>query len=187
MTLVFTTVPTPKSPRRGARIKNKHQVFYQVCNLTGSDGDLCFPVIDPVKFDRLHIEERFEDGHLTTVPLLDPETNCLQSVLDPETCLLASASFQPRDEEHGALMSATLSGEFTSQSFHIVSGSNNTPLCVGVAQSFSATLNRPAPDSCTLICAVDGRGERYIVGSFSLAPAAFPEPGESFVLSSGRS
>jgi hypothetical protein len=188
MTLVLNTVPTPKATRHGARANNKKcQVFYQVCNLTGSDDDLQFPVIDHVRFEGLHIEERFEDGFVTTMPLLDPATHCTQSGLDPETCLLISQSFKALDKEHGALVAATLSGQFTSQNFHIVSGSSEQPTCVGVAQNFSATLTEPAPDSCTLIWAIDGAGERYIVGSFSLAPAAFPEPDGPFVMSSGHS
>ncbi len=152
-------------------------VTYTLNNYTLSGGDSTYSVASDVTFNNLVLSETFADSVLVSVPLFNA-SNIAQTSLSTTTLDLTSAALSDTSAQHGALLSATITGSLSQTSLSILTSFGGTPSTVTVLPNFSATL--PIAASTINVNALDSTGKAYAIGSLDAvkaASAAVPEPG----------
>lgn len=141
---------------------------FEVSNLTLSGGDPVFPVTDNVTFQNLTLSETFADSATRNLTL--------PSSLDAFTLLADSPTFLTPDPVHGAISSATLSGNIDLSSLTLQNSFGGTTMFVTVTNpAFSAMLTNPGIGDNVNFAVATSSGT-VNVGAFSLVTAV-PEPG----------
>ena len=152
-------------------------IRFEVSNLTASGGNPVFNVATDVTFTNLQLTGNYVNGQSSAIPLPG-------STLDTVAIFLDSASFSNPSPSFGNLLSATISGAFSTTSFSIVNSFGGAPQPATVQSNFSAALSNFASGSSVTIYALNAANPstRYGVGTLLVSAAPVPEPGSFFLL-----
>ena len=150
-------------------------VRYTVANDTGGIGGATYPVTTPVQFSSLSLTLLFADSTTQTDPLADVVVSGTKN-----------SAVYPLVGPHGAIMTATLSGIFSTVNWQERATFSGAKTAITVSNPFSASES----GGTFKFAYIDGTdttsGLSYHAGNLSSSPAAFvavtPEPGAVVLL-----
>lgn len=158
-------------------------ISYTASNFTASGGDPTYSIATDLTFNNLSLRETFADGTFSAVSLYD-FTNTVRTSLDSLTVNLSSLPLTTPDPTHGSVVSAMLTGLFSTTNVTIVTSFGGTPVAAVISPNFSVTL--PVAASSININATSGAAS-YAAGTLqsTVAESAVPEPATYAVASLG--